>query len=41
MEGHSSGNPVPWDIEAGADAKEYFSMIHVKKGRLCALGSAH
>ena len=32
MEGHSSGNPVPWDIEAGADAKEYFSMIHVKKG---------
>lgn len=32
MEGHSSGNPVPWDIEAGADAREYFSMIHVKKG---------
>ena len=32
MEGHSSGNPVPWDIEAGPDAKEYFSMIHVKKG---------
>ena len=32
MEGHSSGNPVPWDIEAGAGAKEYFSMIHVKKG---------
>ncbi len=32
MEGHSSGNPVPWDIEAGQNAKEYFSMIHVKKG---------
>ena len=32
MEGHSSGNPVVWDTEAGGEAKEYFSMIHVKKG---------
>ena len=32
MEGHSSGNPVVWDSEAGGEAKEYFSMIHVKKG---------
>ncbi len=29
---HSSGNPVPWDIEKGAAHGEYLSMLHVKKG---------
>ncbi len=29
---HSSGNPVPWDVENGAEHKEYLSMLHVKKG---------
>lgn len=29
---HSSGNPVPWDIENGAEHTEYLSMLHVKKG---------
>jgi hypothetical protein len=29
---HSSGNPMPWDIEGGAAHKEYLSMLHVKKG---------
>lgn len=29
---HSSGNPVPWDIEAGEGHREYLSMLHVKKG---------
>jgi hypothetical protein len=32
FEMHSSGNPVPWDIEGGQDHKEYLSMLHVKKG---------
>ena len=32
FEMHSSGNPVPWDVEAGAGHREYLSMLHVKKG---------
>lgn len=33
VEGHSSGNPVAWDIRAGGEAIEYFSMFHVKRGQ--------
>ena len=29
---HSSGNPVPWDIEGGNNHREYLTMLHVKKG---------
>jgi hypothetical protein len=32
FEMHSSGNPVPWDIENGLDHKEHMSMLHVKRG---------
>ena len=32
FEMHSSGNPVPWDVENGAEHSEYLSMLHVKKG---------
>jgi hypothetical protein len=32
FEMHSSGNPVPWDVENGAEHREYLSMLHVKKG---------
>jgi hypothetical protein len=31
MEMHSSGNPMPWDVEAGPAFTEYVSMLHVKK----------
>ncbi|KAK9841053.1 hypothetical protein WJX81_008184 [Elliptochloris bilobata] len=29
---HGSGNPVPWDIERGAEYRELLGMLHVKRG---------
>jgi len=29
---HGSGNPVPWDIERGAEHTELLAMLHVKQG---------
>ncbi len=29
---HTSGHPVPWDVEGGADHRELVSMLHVRHG---------
>lgn len=29
---HGSGNPVPWDVEHGAEHRELLAMLHVKRG---------
>ncbi len=29
---HTSGHPVPWDIEHGAAHRELVSMLHVRHG---------
>jgi len=29
---HGSGNPVPWDVERGAEHREWLGMLHVKRG---------